>query len=186
MSIYDDAKSHFGLIAAVALASFASAWACFEGYGKYVGIDRVPANTYVLLKDLRDTHISRPDHDKLVSDLKKNLDDLKEPQARLESCAVTLETWKTSHGQWKQNSESCHAALAGSRTNCSLLDEVRRLERQKTLFEREMWTLSSEGVNGNPSDGISKGNQSKFEINQRAVRDLEFRALELTKHLTCG
>ncbi|MFZ2855259.1 MAG: hypothetical protein WAZ34_14275 [Rhodocyclaceae bacterium] len=185
MSIYDDAKTHPSLVAAVAIASFSIAWATFEGYGKLAGIDRVPANTYILLKDLRDTHVFKAEHDKEIEILRKQLADIRESATQFELCSTALQNWKTGLAQWKQASENCQAELSGTSSNCSILREVRRLEQQKEFLERDAWTLSSSSVNGNPSDGISKNNQIKLENVQRAIHDLETRTLEITKRLSC-
>ncbi|HXU94084.1 MAG TPA: hypothetical protein VFP33_10580 [Gallionella sp.] len=185
MSIYDDAKTHPSLVAAVAIASVGIAWASFEAYGKLAGIDRVSANTYVLLKDLRDTHVLRAEHDKEIEVLQKQLAGARESATQFELCSTSLQNWKTGLGQWKQASEDCQATLSATSNNCSILREVRRLEQQKEFLERDSWALSSSGVNGNPSDGISKNNQIKLENVQHSVRDLEARILEVTKRLSC-
>lgn len=186
MGIYDDAKANLGLVAAVAITSFGVAWGAFEGYSKVAGVDRVPANTYLLLKDLRDSYIPRADHDKVIGVLQKRLDDLRDPSAQLETCSASLQKWQTGLTQWRQATENCQATLASTSSNCSILNEVKRLERQKQSLENDAWTLSSSGVNGNPNDGISKNNQIKLENVQRAIRELETRALEVTKRLSCG
>ncbi|ADL55514.1 hypothetical protein [Gallionella capsiferriformans] len=185
MSIYDDAKTHPSLVAAVAIASFSIAWAAFEAYGKLSGIDRVSANTYVLLKDLRDTHVPRTEHDKAIEALQNQVAGTRESSTRFERCSTDLQNWKTGLGQWKQASEDCQATLAATIANCSILREVRRLEQQKEFLDRDAGTLSSSGVNGNPSDGISKNNQIKLENVQQSIHGLEARILEVTKLLSC-
>jgi hypothetical protein len=146
----------------------------------------VPANTFVLLKDLRDTHVLRTERDKEVDALRKQLSEPREPIAQLQACSTSLQSWKNGLAQWKQATENCQAALANSSSNCTILGEIRRLELQKSALERDSRILSSEGVNGNPSNGISKNNQVKLENTQRAIHDLEVRALEVAKRLTCG
>lgn len=185
MSIYDDAKTHPSLVAAVAIASFSIAWAAFEAYGKLAGIDWVSTNTYVLLKDLRDTHVLRTEHDEAVEVLQKQVTDARASATQFELCSTALQSWKTGLGQWKQASEDCQATLSVTTTNCSILREVRRLEQQKEFLDRDARTLSSSGVNGNPSDGVSKNNQIKLGNVQQSIRDLEARILELTKRVSC-
>lgn len=185
MGIYDDAKNNLTLVAAVAIASFAAAWAAFEGYSKLSGVDRVPANSYVLVKDLQDKYVARAECEKATSLLKDEVAKLSNAGQGLASCPSELKAWQANQDQWKKAAESLQTNFNNARQNCSLLIEVQRLEGQHRELERDARILSSSGVNGNPSDGINKNNQVKLEITQRAMAELNLRTLEVSKRLTC-
>jgi|GEM_PF-5492338 len=185
MGIYDDTKNNLTLVAAVAIASFAAAWATFEGYNKLSGIDRVPANSYVLMKDLQEKYVARADFEKSTALLKDEVARLSSANQSSAACLTELKAWQSSQIQWKQAAESLQSQLNIARQNSSLLNEVRRLESQRRELERDARVLSSSGMNGNPNDGISKNNQVKLETTQRAMAELDLRALEASKRLTC-
>lgn len=185
MSIYDDAKSNPTLVAAVAIASFAAAWAVFEGYNKISGHDRVPVNSYVLVKDLQDRYVGRAECDKVTALLNEEVAKFSNASRGLASCPSELKAWQVSQAQWKQAVESLQTNLNTTRQNCSLLNEVQRLEAQRRELQRDAQTLSSSGVNGNPNDGINRNNLVKLETTQRAMAELDLRTLEVSKRLTC-
>lgn len=185
MSLYDDGKKNPALVALVAIASFISAWGGFEGYNILAKIDRVPTNSYVLIKDLQEKYVSRAEFEKISVALKEEVTKSADASQKFASCSSDLNGWQSSHAQWKSAAEMCGTNLSSARQNCSLQSEVRRIEIRRQELERDARTLSSPGTNGNPSDGISTNNRIKLETTLSAIGELDSRALEVTKRLSC-
>jgi len=185
MSLYDDAKNNPALVALVAITSFISAWGAFEGYNKLANIDRVPTNSYVLLKDLQEKYVSRAELEKISVALKEETAKSADAIQKSSACSSDFKGWQTSHAQWKSAAELCSTQLFSARQNCSLQSEVRRIEIRRQELERDARTLSSPGINGNSSDGVSTNNRIKLDTTLRAIAELDSRALEVTKRLSC-
>lgn len=167
------------------LAGMTMGWATFWGYGQLAGMDWVAKDSYRTLPDIERDYVRRVDHEAVVARARIRIEQSNHVASQLARYPNLLEQCRTNLQGWKASAEAANLQLRSIASNATLSVELRRLEDRIGLLVEDQSHLASPNRIGNSRETISVANQLLISSKQEAIRDLQTRAQEITKRLTC-